>query len=124
MSSMWDPAGRRSSIQIIRDMLDLIRLHELNKTEIMTEININSGQVQRYVTWLTRSGMLYTEVAGDKFVSYKITGRGLRLLSDLETLREMLRRKADTYPSRNASNPDSKLKDYQHKMPTAVHEAD
>ena len=93
MSSMWDPAGRRSSIQIIRDMLDLIRFSDPSKTAIMSQVNMSYAQTQRYLVWLIQSGMLEVMNARDSSSSYKITPKGLKLLSTIESIQKMLARK-------------------------------
>jgi predicted transcriptional regulator len=93
MASMWDPAGRRSSIQIIADMLKISRSGEPSKTEIMNTVNMSYFQIQRYLTWLTQLGMINMISSGNNNISYKISAKGLRLLSTLEDLQEMLRRK-------------------------------
>jgi predicted transcriptional regulator len=99
MASMWDPAGRRSSVQIIGDMLDIIRLDEPTKTSIMNKVCMSYAQMQRYLGWLIKSGMLDVVISGDNAVSYRITNKGLKLLSALESLREMLRRKGPNLES-------------------------
>lgn len=93
MASMWDPAGRRSSIQIIADMLKISRSGEPSKTEIMSTVNMSYIQIQKYLTWLTQLGMIDMISSGNNIISYKISPKGLRLLSTLEDLQEMLRRK-------------------------------
>jgi predicted transcriptional regulator len=99
MPSMWDPAGRRSSIQIVGDMLDLIRLGEPSKTVIMCRVNMSYTQIQRYLTWLKQSGVLETVVADDNSMSYRITPKGLKLLSTLKHLQEMLKRNETNFRS-------------------------
>ncbi len=95
MASMWDPAGRRSSIQLIADMLRLVRSGEPGKTELMSAVNMSYTQIQRYLSWMTRIGMLDTICQENNVLSYKITPKGVRLLSNIESLQEMLRRRKE-----------------------------
>ena len=92
MPSMWQPEGRRSSIQIIADVLKLSRLEEVNKTAIMSTVNMSYVQIQRYLSWLVQLEMLNTEVSNN-LTSYRITPKGEKLLNTLENLQAMLRRK-------------------------------
>ncbi len=94
MASMWDPAGRRSSIQIIADILKISRSGTPSKTEIMSTVSMSYIQIQKYLTWLTQIGMLDIIASKNNTISYETTDKGLRLLVNLENLQEMLRRKS------------------------------
>jgi predicted transcriptional regulator len=93
MPSLWQPEGRRSSIQIIADVLRLSRLEEVSKTEIMSTVNMSYIQIQKYLSWLVQLEMLNKTSSGNNLTGYRITQKGLKLLSTLENLKEMLRRK-------------------------------
>ncbi len=90
---MWDPAGRRSSIQIIADILKISRSGTPSKTEIMSTVSMSYIQIQKYLTWLTQIGMLDIVANKNNAISYETSEKGLRLLVNLENLQEMLRRK-------------------------------
>jgi predicted transcriptional regulator len=91
MPSLWQPEGRRSSIQIIAEVLKLSRGEEVNKTEIMSNVNMSYLQIQKYLGWLIQLEMLDEVAFGNNFTGYRITPKGLKLLNILENIQEMLR---------------------------------
>ena len=93
MASMWNPEGRRSSIQIIADILKFSLSGAPSKTEIMSKVSMSYIQIQKYLSWLTQIGMLDIVTNRNNTISYETTDKGTRLLADLENLQEMLRRK-------------------------------
>jgi predicted transcriptional regulator len=87
---MVQPRGRRSSLEIIADILRLLRLGSTGKTEIMYVSKISRDQATRYLQRLTAAGVV--EAAGVEMglPAYRVTPKGLALLSQIENLREKL----------------------------------
>lgn len=87
---MPEPKGRRSSFEIVADILRLLRLGHTGKTEITFFSKMNRGQSSRYLQKLIGAGVI--EEAGEEMgmPSYRITKKGLALLSMIENLQEML----------------------------------
>lgn len=78
---------RRSSIEIIADML---RLGEAGKTEIMYSVNMSYFQLQKYLTFLLEHGFIDQVKMGNPSVSYRVTRKGLKLLRAVDNILEML----------------------------------
>jgi predicted transcriptional regulator len=87
---MHQSKDRRSNIEIVADILRLLRLGYASKIEITSVSHINAEQAYKYLEQLIGVGAL--ENAEDKMglASYRITKKGLALLSKIESLREML----------------------------------
>lgn len=87
---MLQPKGRRSSLEIIADILRLLRLGRTGKTEITYVSKISREQATRYLQTLIETGLI--EEAGEEMgmPGYRITQKGLTLLSMIENLHEML----------------------------------
>jgi predicted transcriptional regulator len=82
--------GRRSSIDIVWEILRLLRLHEASKTELMYAANLSYRQTQEYLSWLLELGLLDKLEDEGRWASYRATKRGLRLLTNIQNMREML----------------------------------
>ena len=82
--------GRRSSIRIVADILGLLRLGEAGKTEVMYTVNMSYYQTQKYLNWLLELGLLDKVMKENQLLSYRVTKKGLRLLSEIENMQEML----------------------------------
>ncbi len=78
---------RRSSIQVIADML---RLGEAGKTEIMYSANMSYFQLQKYLQFLTERELIDKVTVGNPKITYRITDKGLRLLESIDNILEML----------------------------------
>jgi len=78
---------RRSSIQVIADML---RLGEAGKTEIMYSANMSYFQLQKYLQYLTERELIDKVTVGNPKITYRITDKGLRLLESIDNILEML----------------------------------
>ena len=89
---MLQPDGRRTSIDIIADILRLLRLGEAGKTEIIYTVNMSYYQAQKYLNRLLKLDLLNEVRKENRLVSYRVTVRGLKLLSVIENTQEMLRR--------------------------------
>jgi predicted transcriptional regulator len=78
---------RRSSIQVIADML---RLGEAGKTEIMYSANMSYRQLQKYLTFMLQLGLITKVTVGNPVVTYRVTRKGLRLLRSIDGILEIL----------------------------------
>ena len=87
---MWQSKDRRSSIEIVADILRLLRLGYASKVEIIHTSHISSEQAARYLDQLIRAGALENSEDKMGLPSFQITRKGLALLSTIENLREML----------------------------------
>jgi|GEM_PF-1413730 len=86
----WQPKHNRSRIEIIADILRLLRLGNTGKTQITYYASLKQGQASKYIDKLIEAELL--ENAGEEMglPSYRITKKGLAILSLIETLKEML----------------------------------
>jgi len=78
---------RRSSIEIIADML---RLGEAGKTEIMYSVNMSYFQLQKYLGFLLERGLIDKVRLGNPSVTYRVTGKGLELLRSIDGILDTL----------------------------------
>ena len=79
--------SRRSSIQIIADML---RLGEAGKTEIMYSANMSYFQLQKYLKFLVQQKLVDEVYLGNPSISYRVTEKGISLLKSIENVQAML----------------------------------
>ena len=89
---MLQPRVRRSSIRIIADILKLLRLGEASKTEIICTINIGYYQAQNYLNRMLKLRLLDEVIGENRSPNYRVTDKGLKLLSEMENIQEMLRK--------------------------------
>ena len=87
---------RRSSIQIIADML---RLGEAGKTEIMYSANMSYFQLQKYLNFLLQQKLIDKVYLGNPSVSYKVTEKGFTLLKNIDKIHEILESGDEDRPS-------------------------
>jgi predicted transcriptional regulator len=78
---------RRSSIEVIADML---RLGEAGKTEIMYSANMSYFQLQKYLNFLLKQGLIYKVTVGNPVITYRVTKKGLKLLRNIDNILEVL----------------------------------
>ncbi len=78
---------RRSSIEVIADMS---RLGEAGKTEIMYSANMSYFQLQKYLNFLLQLKLIDKVTVGNPTVTYRVTGKGLRLLRNIDSILEVL----------------------------------
>jgi len=83
-------SNRRSNIEICADILRLLRLGPAGKIEIMHVTHITKEQASQYLANLINAAIL--EEAGNimELPAFKITNKGLFLLTNIESLREMI----------------------------------
>jgi predicted transcriptional regulator len=74
---------RRSSIEIIADML---RLGEAGKTEMMYSVNMSFFQLQKYLNFLLDRGLIDKVKLGNPSVTYRVTTKGLDLLRSIDAV--------------------------------------
>jgi len=79
--------GRRSSIEVIADML---RLGEAGKTEIMYSANMSYFQLKKYLKFLLDKGLIAEVTLGNPSVSYRVTPEGLKLLRNIDGILDTL----------------------------------
>jgi predicted transcriptional regulator len=86
----WQPKYNRSRIEIIADILRLLRLGNTGKTQITYQASLRRDQAARYLKNLLEAGLL--EDAGEEMglPCYRITRKGLAILGLIENLKEML----------------------------------
>lgn len=83
---------RRSSIEIIADML---RLGEAGKTEIMYSVNMSYFQLQKYLNFMIERELVDKVKLGNPSVTYRVTKKGLNLLRHIDEILDTLDLKED-----------------------------
>jgi len=86
----WQPKHNRSRIEIIADILRLLRLGNTGKTQISAYAYLRQDQATRYIRRLLDSGLLESAAEEMDLPCYRITRKGLAILSLVENLKEML----------------------------------
>jgi predicted transcriptional regulator len=89
-SDKWQPKHNRSRIEIIADILRLLRLGSTGKTQITYYASLRQDQASKYINSLLESGLLEGAEEEMGLPSYRITRKGLAILSLIENLKEML----------------------------------
>lgn len=90
ITAMFSLEGRRSNIQIVAEILRLLRLGEAGKTEVMYTVKLSYYQIQHYLNWLLELELVDKLATEGQMVNYGITRKGLQLLSNIENVQEML----------------------------------
>ena len=78
----WSRAGRRTQINIITQMLDFTSAPR-KITHIMYELNLNYGQLKKYLAWLSDMGLV--EKISTPYKGYLTTNKGLDFMKMLKT---------------------------------------
>jgi len=86
----WQPKHNRSRIEIIADILRLLQLGSTGKTQISAYAYLRQEQASRYIRRLLESGLLESAEEEMDLPCYRITRKGLGILSLIENLKEML----------------------------------
>lgn len=81
---------RRSGVEIVADILRLLRLGYASKIEIIHTSHISQEQASKYLKQLMEAGVLENSEDKMGLPSYRITKKGLSLLNQIENVREML----------------------------------
>ena len=84
----WQPK-HRSSIEIIADILRLLRLGNTGKIQITNYAYLRQDQALKYINNLLEAGLLEGAEEEMGLPSYRITQKGLTILSLIENLKEM-----------------------------------
>jgi len=80
---------RRSDIEIIADMMK-VGENGAGKTQIMYGANMSYSQIQKYLGYLVGQGFIDKVKVGNPSVTYRVTDNGLKLLSLINNIMEML----------------------------------
>ena len=88
--TMVQPLGRRTPLEIVADILRLLRLGITGKLEITCTAKLGRQQTSSYLDWLLEKGLLEETEREIGIPSYRITPKGLSLLAKIEDMREML----------------------------------
>jgi predicted transcriptional regulator len=83
--------NRRDTIQIAREILGLLRLGTVGKTEVMYGARLSYAQTQKYLPWLIGLGLVEESVEDWGQNRYRITGKGIGLLAEIDNLQELLK---------------------------------
>jgi predicted transcriptional regulator len=86
----WQPKHNRSRIEIIADILRLLRLGNTGKTQIIYYASLRQDQASKYINRLLEAELLEGAEEEMGLPSYRITRKGLAILSLIENLKEML----------------------------------
>jgi len=80
---------RRTRLEIIADILSLVKRKRCNITEIIYKANLNSERAKRYVDFLLSKELMEVKRGSGKF--YVITARGVEFVKDYMELKELER---------------------------------
>ncbi len=86
----WQPKYNRSRIEIIADILRLLRLGNTGKTQITAYASLRQDQASKYIRHLLEAELLEGADEEMGLPSYRITRKGLAILSLIENIKEML----------------------------------
>jgi predicted transcriptional regulator len=86
----WQPKHHRSRIEIIADILRLLRLGNTGKIQITYYAYLRQDQASKYIDSLMEANLLEGAEEEMGLPSYRITQKGLTILSLIENLKEML----------------------------------
>ncbi len=81
--------SRRTSIQIIAEILRSCAKADIGKTGIMYRVNLSHAQLQKYMSFLGARGFLEPADHSNP-VKYTATVKGRKLLQDIEKIVELL----------------------------------
>ena len=86
----WQPRHHRSSIEITADILRLLRLGNTGKAQITYYAYLKPERASKYLNRLMDAGLLEAAEEEMGLPSYRITRKGLAMLSLIENLKEKL----------------------------------
>ena len=86
----WQPRHPRSRIEIIADILRLLRLGNTGKTQITHYANLSWDQGLKYIESLIEAELLEGAEEEMGLPCYRITEKGLTVLRLIENIKEML----------------------------------
>ncbi len=79
--------SRRSNIEVIADIL---RMKEASKTQIMYRAGMSYAQLQKYLDYLTKGGLLVLSSNGYPRGTYTVSDKGELLLRLIENIEDLL----------------------------------
>jgi predicted transcriptional regulator len=86
----WQSKYSRSRIEIIADILRLLRLGNTGRTQITYYTSLKQNQASKYISRLLEAGLLENAEEEMGLPSYRITRKGLAILGLIENIKEML----------------------------------
>ena len=86
----WQPRQNRSNIEILADILRLLRLGNTGKIQITHFAHLDGDQASNYINSLVESELLVGAEEEMGLPSYRITEKGLAALNVIENIKEML----------------------------------
>jgi predicted transcriptional regulator len=86
----WQARHNRSRIEIIADILRLLRLGNTGRTQITYFTALKQDQTSKYVNRLLEAGLMENAEEEMGLPSYRITRKGLAILGLIENIKEML----------------------------------
>jgi predicted transcriptional regulator len=78
---------RRSEIEIIRDIL---RMGVGRTTTLRYTVNLSHSQMQKYLAFLEKSGLIRLERQGSRALTFQVTDKGWLAFEHLERLFEIM----------------------------------
>ena len=85
----WKPKHSRSSIEILADILRLLRLGNISRIQINHYANLDRKQSMACVDSLLETGLLEGAEEEMGLPSYRNTNKGLTVLDLIENIKEM-----------------------------------
>jgi predicted transcriptional regulator len=82
---------RRTQLDVIRDMLELCVDKPLVKTAIMYRANLSFRQVEEYLSFCVKRGLLRNQIEGSRVV-YTTTQKGKKLLDAIYHVESILKK--------------------------------
>lgn len=92
------PAKRRSSLEILGEILKSVSTERLTKTTITYRANINFSQMRRHLDFLLERDLIKEVKEGER-VKYTITERGKLFLDSYLTLEKLKEKPKPRIPS-------------------------
>jgi predicted transcriptional regulator len=86
----WQSKYSRSKIEIIADILRMLRLGNTGRTQITAYASLKQDQAAKYINRLLEAGLLENAEEEMGLPSFRITRRGLAILGLIENIKEML----------------------------------
>jgi predicted transcriptional regulator len=80
--------GRRSSLDVIADILDTSR-RGIKKTHLIYNCRLSFGQLQKYLDLMLKTRLLFVEDNGPHLL-FRISGKGRSFLKCYENLKDLM----------------------------------
>ena len=79
--------NRRNELEIIRDIL---RMNSGRTTLLRHTVNLSHAQMQKYLDFLEKSGLITLEKQEPRISIFQVTGKGERALNQMNQLFDLL----------------------------------